>query len=88
MVFPVQAFERRPAYLAGLGMELALAFLEAGEAEQAHSLMFSEKDAQLDSGTRFRVRAASGQLRYQQWLHAWLSAEHRDPDTQVPGVSP
>ena len=96
----VQAYEKRPAYLAGLGMELALAFLEAGEAEQAHSLMFPDNYSQLDLGTRFRVRAASGQLRYYQWRHAWQNpipyawrpnAEHLDlnaRNAQPPGIIP
>ena len=92
----MQAYEKRPAYLTGLNMELALAFLAAGEAEQAHSLMFSDKDTQLDLGTRFRMRAASGQLRYHQWRHAWLTipypwrpfTEQRGPNAQVPGSHP
>jgi len=71
----------------GLGMEVAFAFLEAGEEEQAHSLMFADKDARLDAGSRYRVRAASGQLRYHQWLHAWLDNEHRDPKCKVPGTA-
>jgi hypothetical protein len=82
----MQAYEKRPPYQVGLSLELAHAFLEAGEEEQAHSLMFADKDAKLDVGTQFRLCAASGQLRCRQWLQTWSDSESRDSGGQVPGM--
>lgn len=82
----MQAYEKRPSYKVGLSLELAHAFLEAGEEEQAHSLMFAGKDAQLDEGTQYRLCVASGKLRYHQWMQAWSEAESHDSGRQVPGV--
>ena len=65
-----------------LAMEIGHLLLSLGEPEQALAY-FNPTPQNLDPDTRFKLHAASGQLRYHQWLQAWDAT----PSTSLEGLT-
>lgn len=66
----MQSHESRTKEKHELALELGQVLVKLGQPEQAQA-SFTPTDPDLDQDTKFRLLAASGQLRYSQWLQAW-----------------
>ena len=78
----LQTHEKQSREHHDLALELGHVLVEAGEPEQAQGY-FAPTSQNLGEDTKYKLHAASGQLRYHQWYQTWVETLENLNDERI-----